>query len=66
VSDLVRENWSLPWHRLQKNLAREIRADAAGGFAAGRNAQQAQRIAHTASSWLVRARRPGADLSPPD
>jgi hypothetical protein len=57
MTDVVRENWSLPWHRLQKNLAREIRADAAGGFASGRNALQAQRIAHTASSWLGRARR---------
>jgi len=55
--DMIRENWSLPWHRLQKSLARQIRVDAAGGFAPGRNAPPQQRIAPSASSWLGRARR---------
>jgi len=53
--DIVRENWSLPWHRLLQDLAREIPV-AAGGFAPRTNAPEAQRIAHTASSWLGRAR----------
>jgi hypothetical protein len=55
--DLAGENWSLPWHRLQKNLARDIHAEAAFGVAPGANALDAQRLAHAASSWLGRAQR---------
>jgi hypothetical protein len=56
VTDIV-ENWSLPWHRLQKNLARDIHAEAAVGVAPNSKARDAQRLAQAASSWLGRARR---------
>ena len=65
------EVWSLPWHVLQKSLARGIRAheDAEGeanlstacGTAYFRNVE-AQRVTVSAASWLSRAQRRGVSL----
>jgi hypothetical protein len=46
--DNIREMWSLPWHALQRNLARGICVEAAADYAA---------TLEGAGSWLDRARR---------
>jgi hypothetical protein len=66
------EIWSLPWHVLQKNLARGIRSheDAEGeanrsiahGTAHFRDAK-ARHATVSAGSWLSRAQRRGAPLT---
>jgi hypothetical protein len=55
--DNIREIWSLPWHALQRNLAKGIRAEAVADYAATLEAVKAQRVTLSASSWLARARR---------
>jgi hypothetical protein len=55
--DNIREMWSLPWHALQRNLAKGFCVEAAAGYAATLEALKVQRPAHSAGSWLGRARR---------
>ncbi len=50
----VCEMWSLPWHALQRSLARDIGADAASYCAPARKAANARPLALPANSWLSR------------
>jgi hypothetical protein len=51
------EMWSLPWHALQRNLARGIGADAVGHSAATLKGANVPSVAVSANSWLSRAKR---------
>jgi hypothetical protein len=55
--DNIREMWSLPWHALQRSLARGICVEAAADCAATLEGLKVQRATHPAGSWLGRARR---------
>jgi hypothetical protein len=55
VSDSL-EPWSLPWHALQRTLARGVGADAATYSPPGCRFPDARSKAAEAASWLVRAR----------
>jgi hypothetical protein len=56
------EMWSLPWHALQRNLAKGIGADAIVYSAAIVTALSVQSAAVAATSWLGRARLREAPL----
>lgn len=51
------EMWSLPWHALQRNLAKGIDGDAVGHSTAAVKTFNVQSAAVSTSSWLGRARR---------
>jgi len=50
------ENWSLPWHTLQRSLAEAFGAEAQSSTRAKVKSLNAQRIGSPTTSWLVRAR----------
>jgi len=49
----IYEIWSLPWHVLQKNLAKGIGAEESAG---GSAAHESVKVHSYAGSWLSRAR----------
>jgi hypothetical protein len=57
----VWEMWSLPWHALQRSLAKSFGAETPAGPPAGSGPKDARPLAEQGGSWLVRARR----IAPP-
>lgn len=49
------ENWSLPWHALQRRLAKSVGTEAAANAATNPRDADARVAAAPASSWLARA-----------
>lgn len=49
------ENWSLPWHALQRRLAKGVEAEAAAIATRNPRDAGARIAAATPSSWLARA-----------
>ena len=49
------EVWSLPWHALQRNLAKRIGSAAAANAATGFRRAGQRAVAAPGSSWLARA-----------
>jgi hypothetical protein len=56
MSDLC-EMWSLPWHTLQRNLAKGIGTEKAGHAAPSLLGVNTQGAMLVANSWLSRARQ---------
>jgi hypothetical protein len=56
------EMWSLPWHALQRNLAKGISGDVVGHSALALKTLNVQSVAVSANSWLSRARHRAAPL----
>lgn len=62
------EPWSLPWHALQRRLARGFGVEAASYLPSGHRSPNARFKAAEAVSWLKRARiavPPPAAFAPP-
>jgi hypothetical protein len=60
--DNIQDKWSLPWHALQRALAKDIPVEAAAGYAATLEALKAQRAPRSVGQWLGRSR---SRLEPP-
>jgi hypothetical protein len=54
--DNIHDKWSLPWHALQKALAKNIHAETATGYAATLKTMKAQRTARISHPWSGRSR----------
>ena len=59
----IYELWSLPWHALHKNLAKDFGVQEAAGGCADRESVKVRSAVVYAGSWLSRARY--REVSPP-